>query len=599
MNPAKESQTDAVAQVVGRYREQHTALSAEVEHLGRLGRQLSDLRLLCFVVGLVYAWAAWSGWPVAPLGIPVVAFGALVVAHARVLARRAALQQQCAVYEDGLARLGETWSGQGRDGEIYVPQHHAYAEDLDLFGPASLFSRLNTCRTALGEEVLAAWLLDGASREDAEARVGAVKELAAQTALREDVATLGRPKRVEVRGETLLAWAHAPATLAARGWDIWCAINGIVLVVILGAAISWSNLAPLLLLFSVNLLALGLLRGRLAAQQSWAEASERQWQLLAALFMRFEGASLQHSRLLALRAVIHQPEPASQSFLRLDRLVYLLQVPLNQFFLPIAVLTLWPIVFGRALERWRATHGPHFRSWLDALGELEALCAIGTYAHEHPEHTWATFCEAPCFRATGLAHPLLPAARRVANDIVLDSSQRLLVISGSNMSGKSTLLRSIGINAVLAMAGAPACAERLELAPLAVGATMRVHDSIQEGASRFYAEVLRLRLLLELAAGPRPLLFLCDEILHGTNSHDRLEGARAVIQAFQTAGAIGALSTHDLALTAMGEELDAAVNVHLQDDYVGDRLTFDYRLREGVVGKSNALALMRGAGLPV
>lgn len=556
---------------------------------------LANLRLALFVAGVLAALG--TVWGVVALALS--AFVVLVVVHARTVARLEQARHALAVCDEGLARISGTWQGQGRDGAEQVPPHHPYAEDLDLFGPGSLFVQLNTCRTSLGETQLAQWLLSGAARETAEARSGAVRELAAMPELRATLAGLGRPKRVDMTGESLQAWATAPAAFAGRGWRLWCGVNAVLCLLAIGVGLLLDTFAAVMLLASLNLLALGLLRRRLAAQLAWAEATERQWQRLGRMVAVFEAAQFSHGRLRDLQAVLRNPVPASRCFHDLDRLVYYLQMPLNVFFLPVALLTLWPVYFGMRLDAWRHRHGPRFAAWLAAMGELEALAALGTYAFEHPEHAWPEFVEQTCFEAEGLAHPLLPRGTRVANDIHLEEACRLLVISGSNMSGKSTLLRSIGINAVLAMAGVPVCARRLVLSPVAVGATMRVHDSIQEGASRFYAEILRLRQLLELAVGPRPLLYLCDEILHGTNSHDRLAGARAVIQAFQNAAAIGAISTHDLALTGMVEQLKAAENVHLQDDLAGDRLCFDYRLRPGVVEKSNALALMRGAGLPV
>jgi len=585
--------------VPARYRAAHALLFTQSARLAQRDLLFANLRLAIFVGGVAYAWAVWRGAPWWGLLLLSGVFVLVAVVHAGVLRRLERLRHLMAALDEGIARVEERWGGQGRDGEDFVPLHHPYAEDLDLFGPRSLFTQLNTCRSALGEEHLAGRLLCGTTQGEAERRTGAVQELAECHRLRLGLAALGRPNRIDVRGETLRAWAEAPPVFVGWGWRAWCVANSIVLAVVVGASFALANIAPVILLFALNLLVLGLLRHRFAVQQSWAEASERQWGLLSEMLRHLEVAQVVDPRLLTLRQTLHDPEPASKAFLKLDRLVLMLQMPLNQFFLPIAVLTLWPLVFGLALERWRARYGPRFADWLGALGEFEALCALGTYAFEHPGHTWAIFTNEPCFRAVALAHPLLPAGQRVANDVRLEATQRLLVVSGSNMSGKSTLLRSIGINTVLALAGAPVCAARLELAPVAVGATMRVHDSIQEGASRFYAEVLRLRQLLELAAGERPLLFLCDEILHGTNSHDRLEGARAVIRAFQAQGALGALSTHDLALTTMAAELDAAVNVHLQDEVVDAKLHFDYRLRAGVVGKSNALALMRGAGLPV
>jgi DNA mismatch repair ATPase MutS len=241
------------------------------------------------------------------------------------------------------------------------------------------------------------------------------------------------------------------------------------------------------------------------------------------------------------------------------------------------------------------------RRWIDAVAELEALASLAGQAYEHPADCWPELVEgAPCLVARAAGHPLLAEARCVRNDVSLDAQRRVLVVSGSNMSGKSTLLRTIGTNAVLAQAGAPVRAAALRMTPLAVGASIRLHDSLQEGHSRFYAEIRRLRQIVDATEGPLPVLFLLDEVLHGTNSHDRRIGAEAVVRSLVARGAIGLVTTHDLALARLAEspELHAA-NVHFQDELIDGQMHFDYRMRPGVVTRSNAIELMRAVGLEV
>jgi DNA mismatch repair ATPase MutS len=234
------------------------------------------------------------------------------------------------------------------------------------------------------------------------------------------------------------------------------------------------------------------------------------------------------------------------------------------------------------------------------VGEIEALISLAGYSYEHPADPFPIFISGPaCFDAEELAHPLIPAATCVRNNVSLGET-RVLLVSGSNMSGKSTLLRAVGINAVLALAGAPVRASRLRLTPLQTAASIRINDSLQEGSSRFYAEITRLREMFDLAGGNPPLLFLLDELLQGTNSNDRRVGAEGIVRAFLDRGAIGLISTHDLALTDIGGPLDGQLhNVHFQDELKNGRMRFDYRLREGVVTKSNGLELMRSIGLDV
>jgi DNA mismatch repair ATPase MutS len=234
---------------------------------------------------------------------------------------------------------------------------------------------------------------------------------------------------------------------------------------------------------------------------------------------------------------------------------------------------------------------------------MEALCSLAGHAWEHPEDPFPELTAdagGPLFDGEALGHPLLPEGACVRNDLRLDGDLQLLLVSGSNMSGKSTLLRTVGVNAVLAQAGGTVRARRLRLSPLAVGASIRINDSLLAGRSRFYAEITRLRELVALAAGDLPLFFLLDEILHGTNSHDRQIGAEAVVRGLVERGAIGLVTTHDLALAQVAEALaPQAANIHFQDHMEAGRMVFDYRIHPGVVTKSNALELMRSVGLDV
>ena len=241
---------------------------------------------------------------------------------------------------------------------------------------------------------------------------------------------------------------------------------------------------------------------------------------------------------------------ASAEIERLRRWVSLLDWQRNIFFAPFALALLWSAQIAMALERWRKRSGRHIREWIAGVGEFEALSALSGYAYENPADVFPTLVETDggCYDAAGLGHPLMPESQCVRNDVRLDGATRLWIVSGSNMSGKSTLLRAVGLNAVLAWAGAPVRATRLDISPLAVGASIRVLDSLQDGRSRFYAEITRLREIVELARGPRAVLFLIDELLSGTNSHDRQIGAGAIVRTLIDRGAMGMITTHDLAL---------------------------------------------------
>jgi DNA mismatch repair ATPase MutS len=276
-------------------------------------------------------------------------------------------------------------------------------------------------------------------------------------------------------------------------------------------------------------------------------------------------------------------------------------------FAPISALISWPLHIAAAIESWRREFGVHVPEWLAIAGEYEALHSLAAYAYEHPSDPFPVIKDdfikedAPAtFEGLQLGHPLVPANKMVRNDVLLTGGVRLLIVSGSNMSGKSTLLRTVGVNLVLAMAGAPVRAERLTLSPLAAGATLHIQDSLQAGRSRFFAEITRIRQISDLAGKQPGLIFLLDEILQGTNSHDRRIGAAAILRSLIDRGAIGLITTHDLALTSIAEETGGrAVNVHFDDEFRDGQLVFDYRLKPGPVTRSNALALMRAVGLPI
>jgi DNA mismatch repair ATPase MutS len=263
---------------------------------------------------------------------------------------------------------------------------------------------------------------------------------------------------------------------------------------------------------------------------------------------------------------------------------------------------MWDAHCAFALSRWRARAGKRLRGWLEAIGEVEALASLGAFTFEHPDFAWPEPAAQPMLEASALGHPLIADDQRVGNDVRLPCAGRALVVTGSNMSGKSTLLRAIGVNVVLACAGAPVCARSMRVGPLRVATSMRVEDSLARGVSHFYAELQRLKRIVDWArdSSPGAVLFLLDEILHGTNSRERVVGARAVVRDLLGTGALGAISTHDVGITAIVQELpDRVENVHFEEQVSGTTMTFDYVLRPGVVQSSNALRLMRAIGLAV
>ena len=489
--------------------------------------------------------------------------------------------------------------GTGASGERFRDDEHLYANDLDLFGHGSLFELLSIARTQSGEETIAAWLKAPAPPDIIRARQHAVDELGPRLDLREELALAGTEVRAGVDTVALVRWAAAPPILAAR-WPAALATL-LTMATLMGAAVWVLRAAPQLFAAAVlSTIILSLpLRSRVSRVLHAAGAAARDLDILAHVLLRLERERFASEALVDLSATLRHEVPASSAISRLHRLAAMHDWQHNQFFAPVAAMLLWGTHLAYAMERWRRVHGAHVERWLTTVGEFEALSSFAAYRYEHPADVFPEIADTlpAVFEGSALGHPLLAASRMVRNDVRL---VQLLIVSGSNMSGKSTLLRTVGVNTVLAFAGAPVRASRLRLTPMAVGATLRIQDSLQEGRSRFYAEITRIRRLTDVAAGPLPLLFLLDELFHGTNSHDRLAGASGVLRALLDRGAIGLVTTHDLALTQIADAFGArAANVHFDDAFDGGELRFDYVMKPGPVTRSNALALMRAVGLPV
>lgn len=561
-------------------------------------RTIGTLRLLVALAGALLVW--YNFWL---LPIPVAGFGLLLVWHERVSRSAGSERRAMAYYQRALDRLDQNWAGVGESGDRFRSPEHPYADDLDVFGRGSLFQLINSARSFAGEEALAAWLRAPSPIDEVLARHAAVAELRDRIDLREDLALFGEDVRAGLHAPLLTTWGHRPAT-DVQPWHRWAAgaITAGILLTFAGYMFQLWSLAPLLLFVLANLAFYTTVRARVQHILAAVELPAHDLRILAGLLERFEREPLGSPLLASLKSrITTDGQPASRQIARLRRLIEWRDQANHQMFAIAAEPLLWSVHFAFAIEHWRQQAGPHIGDWIAATGEIEALSSLAGYAAEHPEDVLPELTgEGPVFDGKGIAHPLLPSQVAVRNDVRLDSERRLLLVSGSNMSGKSTLLRSVGLNAVLAWAGAPVRTRHLRVSRLAVGASMRVQDSILDGKSRFYAEITRLRQVVDLADGPVPLLFLLDEILSGTNSHDRLIGAEAVVRNLVHRGAIGLVTTHDLALAHIADDLAPhAANVHFEDHIEDGRIAFDYLMRPGVVQKSNALELMRSVGLEV
>lgn len=577
---------------------------ARVTHHESIHLRLGNLRLLLTVIALVIAWGSLRRHALSPwwLTLPAAVFVGIAAYHSRVLRALALAQRAVIFYHAGLARIEDRWQGAGQSGERFADAHHVYAADLDLFGRGSLFELLSTARTRMGEENLAKWLLAPSAVEEITERHAAVRELKELLDLREDLAVLGADASVGVHPEELLRWAETPNEMPP-GWVRWLSLA--LAVSAIAGAVLWAWLgsaSPLIGVVVVEAILRYRLRNQLEQVLLSSEHVFRDLGLLSEVLARVEREPFSAPRLKALqRELLSHGLTSSDAIARLKTVIDLSESRGNLIVQALDVPLMYSVQVAFAAERWRRLHGQAVGSWLKAIGEIEALLCFGTYSYEHADDPFPEFVKGTGrFDAQEIRHPLITSETCIPNDVRLGDDVRVLLVSGSNMSGKSTLLRTVGINAVLAMAGAPVRARSLRLTALHVGASIRVNDSLQEGSSRFYAEITRLRRLFDLAADDPPLLFLLDELLQGTNSKDRRIGAEGVLSALVKRGAIGLVTTHDLALAEIDAGLHGQLhNVHFQEEFENGQMSFDYKLREGVVTKSNGLPLMRSIGLDV
>ncbi|HEX7086660.1 MAG TPA: hypothetical protein VF198_09875 [Vicinamibacterales bacterium] len=609
---------------ISEYRGRRAARQAAVERLGRSHDRYAAGRLAIAAAGALMLWMSFGPDWISPLwlALPVLGFAVTAVLHDRVLRSLDEARRAVAFYDRGLARLEDRWAGLGPTGERHLDPAHPYAADLDLFGRGSLFQLICTARLQAGEATLAGWLLQPASIEVIRARQQAIAELRPLLDLRERLALIGEAVSSFLHPDTLAAWGAQPPLLEGRLPRIAAALLALANVAALAGGF-WLGLPvwPVLVTAAASIAFSLRWRRPVSHVLAAVNAPAGELRLLAQVLALIEATPFTAPALAALHARLAATgDTASHRIAQLTRLVDLLEARRNQVFAPVALVLLWGTQLAFAVEAWRRRSGRWLGEWVAVAGEFEALMSLAGYAYERPGDPFPELLGigaaapalqgsgkdetggdvAACVDGAGLAHPLLPADRAVPNDVRLDASTRVLVVSGSNMSGKSTLLRTVGINTVLALCGAPVRARRLALTPLAVGATLRILDSLQEGRSRFFAEITRLKQIVDLAAGPLPVLFLLDELLSGTNSHDRRTGAAGIIRGLIDRGAIGLVTTHDLALAEMASDLGMhAVNVHFTDAFEGGEMRFDYRLRPGIVRTSNAVALMRSVGLDV
>ncbi|HWG50430.1 MAG TPA: hypothetical protein VN669_12095 [Candidatus Acidoferrales bacterium] len=539
----------------------------------------------------------------------IACFVALVFSHRRVLHAKKRAERAVQYYSRGIARLEDRWSGSGDTGEEFSAPDQLYSDDLDIFGQGSLFQLLCTARSRMGKKQLADWLLTQTDFQEIRERQMAISAMRDSSNLCERLAMAGDQEVIAADPEKLKGWSELRVDLDSRLWRPTVILLNVATLAALGYAIAGVVLhgdglwTPFIVMLVVNRAVLYHLRERLRLLFSGLDQACRNLAALASIVQVLEEEQFTSLRLQSLRKkLLNERIKASEAIARLGTLCDFEESRHNMVVIAVELTLLYSVHVALGLQSWRKRYAANVTEWLNAVGEFEALAALGTYAFEHPDDPFpeiAAVATDPSLEAQALGHPLLPAAYCVRNDVSLGGENQILLVSGSNMSGKSTLLRAVGINAVLAMMGAPVRAQAFRISPLVLGASMRISDSLQKGVSHFYAEITRIRNVVELSSRG-PLLFLFDEILQGTNSHDRRIGAEGIVRTLLRNGAIGMVTTHDLALTSLTQIFPTRIaNVHFQEKLESGKLSFDYRLREGVVTTSNGLELMKSIGLEV
>jgi hypothetical protein len=598
------------------YEERAARFEAECTRETQRWNRISNFRLLAFVAAALSVAAGW--WQEIPAlwvlgGALLAVFFVLVWYHGRVGKLRQRFEELFRINSEALMRLRRQWDKlplRHRFRAEHGGMGDPYAGDLDIFGHASLMHLLETVGTFMGESTLARWLRRPAPPETVGERQEAVRELAPMLDLRDELYLLGRLMGEEKPDPgPFLEWAEDEPWLRKNQWVRWVAYVGLLLfwALVLADILNWISYPLWFLVAAANVL-FTLTVGRTVHEIiEHAQAGEQGFKHYAGAFQMLSEAPFQSAGLKRLQATLSAGGvPAHTALRRLHRIATW-TLPESMLYLVIEAITFWEIHHLGVLERWQRDLGKQTRAWLETLGEAEALSALAGLSHANRDWAFpAVERVAECVEGHSLGHPLLPDPARVDNDVTVGPPGTFLLVTGSNMSGKSTLLRAIGVNVVLAQAGGPVCASWMHLPPVEMWTSMRVEDSLERGVSYFMAELQRLKEVVDAARrvgeeGERRMLYLLDEILQGTNTEERQIAARRVIMYLVSQGALGAVSTHDLTLADEPAVAAAALPVHftesIRDGAGGPQMTFDYKLRPGIATSTNALKLMEIVGL--
>ena len=587
-----------------------TQFRGELVTLDRSGARLAHLRTLTFVgfVGLGFAvgFDKIPRWGLLASLACLAGYIALAVIHASVIRREDFAKMRLSLNERGQLRLQGRWHDFPSTGEGRVPDGHLYAGDLDITGRGSLFQRLDDTGTAAGEQRLLDWLMTpGLSATAIHARQDAVRELAPLIDFRQTLVSEARMagKKDKADPSRFLAWAEAPSTLQAIRWA-W-PVAHVLPVLTIGAGLLAANEVINALPFYIGLaIQIGIVvvtRKPIGAMWEALAMGERGFIRFEETFASVDAQKFTGPRLAALQKGLMEGPPVSARLRTFARLMGFAELKHSGQMHPIInALTLWDLLVLFRIDRWRETLGKGARQWFESLAELEALSSFATWHFERPQDAFPEVDDGPVHvEATHLGHPLLE--RPIRNDVRLGAPGAALIITGSNMSGKTTLMRAMGLNTVMALAGLPVCATGMKVSRAQVLTSMRVKDSLERGVSYFYAEVQRIKAVLDTAKEHRDrCLFFLDELFMGTNAKERQIASRQLLLMLLDLGAAGAVTTHDLSICELTQERPETIsNVHFRDEVKEGEMTFDYLLRDGVVQTTNALEVLRRAGVQI
>lgn len=588
------------------YTKRLSLTEGQLQQVKKQSFRISMLRLALFIAGIagVYFFFNQTTLLIAGICLTFLPFFILVKVHNRLFIRKEWLETQARIIQEELQALSGDYSS-FEDGKEYVNPEHPYSFDLDIFGRRSLFQSINRTCTFFGKNRLAKWLQNHLHEKTSiEKRQEMVREISEHTLFREQFRVAGLVHHGQSSdAEKIQAWSQSPAQYLHAGWVkafIWGipVINSLLLITSLAG---WTSFSWLGLSFGIFLvLSFGIIKRATYIQETYGKQlkSLNGYARLIALAKaeNWKSAGMQE---LMERFNLNGQSPI-QALQQLSKELDRLDLRNNQF---LYVLLEGSIFFQLQeivrIERWKARYGQHINEWLETIGELDALCSLGTFAYNHSQYTYPELTEKPfCFLATQMGHPLMPASQCVKNDATIPSRPFFLIITGANMAGKSTYLRTIGVNYLLACIGAPVCCERLKLYPNQLITSLRTSDSLSNNESYFFAELKRLKRIIDLLNQGQQLFIILDEILKGTNSMDKQKGSFDLIRQFMQLKANGIIATHDLLLGSLIKQFPEEIrNYCFEADIKENELTFSYKLREGVAQNMNACFLMKKMGI--